>query len=330
MEKLEAGLLDNPLSAGATVCNVDSTTDFLQKVVGPDLVTINSALRTYIRIEDEIIEYETLSGTQFQTLTRGALGTTATSHALNTKVYSLIRLNGNILNDIALNLMISGNGNYIDGLSVSNFNRITVADVKANTIVFQDLDLVSAYNVQVGDYVTTTGSAIGANNVTAKAITGITKNSYGTYLDIAGVTFTEEIGSSATIQIRSKYDVWPAGFKMSPNEVDITEYNLKFQQFMSSFNMDFYLQDAIDGKDFISSMLNAASMFSIPRKAQSSVGLHIGPLPTADIKILDSTNVTNASKTGTDRSVTKNFYNSVVYAWDKNPIPDQNTYLKDT
>ncbi len=322
-EQVETDLTAS-ITSGSTVANVTSTTDFLQKVVGPDLVTTDSALRTYIRIDDEIIEYQTKTTTQFQTLTRGTLGTTAASHSSGARVSNVTRLVGNILEDISLKLMLSGSGDYVSAQSVTNFNRVDLTTVVSNTVVFEDIDLEKEHNVITGDYVTITGTTNGSNNVTAKIITNVVKNAFGTYLEIGGVTFVEEINSTAVISIRSKYDVWPEGFSMNPNEVDIQEFNLIYQRFLSSFSMDFYLQDSIEGKTWITeNVLNPASCFNIPRKAKTSIGIHIGPLPGTNIKTLDASNVINVSNIEDKRSISKNFYNTNVYRYDKDPITDK-------
>lgn len=314
--------LSSGMGTGDSVANVASTADFLATITGPGGGT-DSSFETYIKINNEVMKYTAKSASQFSGLTRGALGTTAASHSTSDAVTSFIRITGTALEDIALKLMLSGwNGPFKEDLAVSNFNYVTTTDKVSNTISFENTDIVTLYNVRVGDYITTTGATNGANNVSLKQITGITENDYGTYLTISGVSFVDEYGTSAVVDFRSQYDVWPTGLKMYPDEVDIEEHEDLHSTFLSGFQYDFYIDETIDNaKDWMSEQVyNPAGAYSIPRKAQSSVGYHIGPLPTESIKVLDISNVLNPEGLKLQRSTSKNFFNSVLYRYENTAL----------
>lgn len=314
--------LTSLLTVGATVANVADTGDFLEKIAGPS-GSISSNFRTYLKINDEIMEYQTLSGTQFQTLTRGALGTTAVEHNSGDTVSSFYRIDGNGI-DIALAMMLSGrNGPFQTGVSVGNFVRVSATQTVTDSIFFNGVDVVQEYNLQIGDYITTTGASNGANNVSLKEITGIINTEQGSYITIdAGGVLVEENDSAALIDFRSQHDIFPDGMKMHNDECDIAEHDKKKAQFFSSFEYDFYIDDGIEeAKEFLSTQVYLPmGAFSLPRKSQASLGAHFPPLPTSRIKIINSNNVKAPDKLKLQRSTNANFYNSIVYKFDRDVL----------
>ena len=225
---------------------------------------------------------------------------------------------------LALKLLLSGKeGPYIENVSVTNIVRTEGTTNVDNSVFFQDLDLVQEYNLVINDYVTITGSAIGGNNVTAQ-VKGITEIDEGTYIVLDdSVSLSLEIDSTAEVSFRSQYDVWPAGAGMAlDNElVDINEHLDIRSNFLSSANLDIYLTDEIEGKSLLTDEIyNPVSCFSIPRKAQSSVGIHRPPLPNETVKVLNTDTVLNSDRLKISRTINKNFYNSIIYKYDQDPL----------
>lgn len=320
-------------SAGAglsrTVLNVDDTTAFLEPVTGPDAL-IDPSIEFYVRIDDEVIRYEAKTGVQFQTLTRGALGTTAAAHDSGASVESFIRLTGNAI-DLALKLMLSGtDGPFVEDVAVTSFVNVGGIETSANSIFFQNVDVETEYGIVVGDYVTTIAAANGANNVTLQPITGVTQNDFGSFINVGGTaSFILETGTSATLSFRSQYDTLGAGAAMKNDEVDIKEHLFIKRTFLSSQEYDFYLFEEIKLKEFLSEQIyNPAAAYSLPRKSQSSVGYHLaGQLPGTKTKILSTTNVTNASKLSITRSTSKNFFNAITYKYEES-ISEEGKFFK--
>ena len=323
--------LDGALTSGATVADVteDSSTDFLEKITGPS-GSIDTDFLTYIKINDEVMQYETVtpgSGVpdQFGTLTRGQLGTVAAAHADGDTVTSFYRIKGNAI-DIALRLMLSGRaGPFEEGYSLTNFVRISGTETVADSIYFQDIDIEKELNIKIGDYITTTGASNGANNVSLKAIDGITVTDLGSYITVDGVTFVEENDSAGVIDFRSQYDVWPDGMNFHSDECDIAEHLSKQTQFFSGYSYDFYIDDTMDDpKDFLSTQVYLPiAAFSLPRKSQASLGHHFPPLPTSTIKNINSDNVKSPDKLKLTRSLNRNFYNSIVYKFDRQTLEEK-------
>jgi hypothetical protein len=316
--------LNGAINDSVTTITVDSTTSFLSPYTGAN-GSVDTTIKLYVRIDDEIIRYTGTTGTTFTSMTRGQLGTVAAAHDDSATVDAFLVLEGNAI-DLALKVMLSGrNGNYVTGVDVTNFVRIDGATTIANSIFFSLINLVQEYNVTAGDFITTTGASNGANNVTNKVITEVTQTDNGYYIVVDGVTFVEETGSAATISFRSQYDTLGDGLAMAPYEVDIAQHLDIQLKYISSADMRIYIKDTIEnGMEFLAEQLyNPLSMFSIPRNAQSSVGIHQGPIPGSNIKTIDASNVTNAASLTVSRSINKNFFNGVVYKYDEDALEDK-------
>lgn len=311
--------LDGAIGPSDTTITLLSTAGFQYPITGANGLE-DSTINYGIRIEDEVIFYTGISGNQLTGCTRGALFTLATSHADEENVASYINFTGTAM-DLALKVMCSGwNGPYESNYQVTNFNVLGDATIVSNAIYFDDIDMVDEYGVVIGDYITTTGATAGANNVTNKQIIDIIKTFEGTYIVIDDVSFVDETATAAVIDFRSQYDTYHPGSGMGlhNNEVDILEHERIRQFFLSSFEYTFNIQDTQKGKDWLESQIYfPAAAYSLPRKSKSSVGYHIGPLPGSDIKIIDSSNTTNASKLVVKRGINNNFYNTIVYQYEE-------------
>jgi hypothetical protein len=324
-EKAEC-VLDGALNNTDVTINVDTTENFLVGVTGPDGL-VDASFDGYIKIDDEVIHYTGKTATSFTGCTRGALGTVADNHNDETSAQSFYRLQGNGV-ELALKILFSGwQGPFQEDVVVSNFVRTTgVIDI-ANSMYFEAVDLQELYGVNEGDYITTTGAANGANNVALKQIETLEVIDGSTYIVIAGVAFVSEIGTSAVVDFRSQYDVLPSGLKMHGDEVDVDAHLSWFRRYLSSFDMDFYLKDTIEGKEFIETQLYLPmGGYSLPRKSRASMGYHSGPLPSDTIVTIDDTNCVNPDKLKVRRSIGKNFYNTIIYKFDQDVLEDKFLY----
>lgn len=308
----------------------DSGTFRLLVLTGANVLTSVFPLIGFLGADKTgFITYDSDPINRFTNITRAQLGTLATTHDINASVESFYTIEGNAI-DMALKLMLSGmNGDYVTGLLPTNFVRISPTETVANSIFFDQINLKQRYNPVVGDFITTTGDANPANNVTLKPITAVTETEFGYYLEIDDVSFVESLGTAATLSIRSQYDVYGlnAGMAMSNEEVDIDQHlDIKFK-YLSSAEYLFYIKDTIEeGKEFLAEQIyNPLSAFAIPRKAQSSIGVHVGPIPGVNIKIIDNTNVIEPSKINMQRTVNKNFFNSVIYRWEDQVLEEKFT-----
>lgn len=320
---VETTLAEN-LDAFETGIDLASVSGILAPVLGPDSLD-DGVFSGYIRVNDEIIGYAGISGSTLTGCVRGALGTVATTHSSGDDVKTFYRFEENPIR-LALKLMLSGwGGNFASGVEVSHFNFVSVSDTVPNAIYFDGVNVEEVYGITAGDYITTTGSAEGANNVSMKVISSVVVIGINSYIVVDGVMFTDEFDSDATISFRSKYDTLPDGLGMSPDEVDVAEHERVHDTFLSGTEYDIYLKDSIDdAKDFISKELyRPSAAYAVPRKARSSIAYMVGPLPTQEIKTLDTSNVLNASKIFKRRSIGRNFYNTIIYKYDEDSLEDE-------
>ena len=316
--------LNGAINPTQTTIALESTDNFLYPIMGPDGL-FDTSIKYGIRIEDEIIFYTGISGNDLTGCARGSLGTAGSSHADQQDLESFCQITGNSM-DLALKLMLSGwNGPYEESVVIQNFNILGDATVLPNSIFSLGYDVAAQYGVVAGDYITTTGASDGANNVALKQITEIVRTLEGSYIIVDGVSFVDEGSTTGVIDFRSRYDTFHpgAGLQMHNDEVDITEHERIKRFFLSSFEYDFYIRDNIKGKEFLEGEIYfPAAAYSIPRKAKSSIGYHIGPLPDSDIRAIDTSNVIAASKVSIKRSINRNFYNTVVYRYEEKVLEE--------
>jgi len=307
------GAIDN----SQTTITLNSTAGYLL----PETI-----LKTYVQIDDEIIEYTGISGNDLTGCVRGVKNTVANPHDPDAEVNSRYGLTGNPI-DLALNLMLSGENEFYDTENVSSFVTIGT-DTLADTFLITDSNFEAATGIVPGDLVTITGSDGGLNDVVDGAVSSIEVNGSGTLIRVDGAGFVAEIESSATASFKSKYRVLTqpgTGCDMTPGQVDVEQHEFIFDLFNSAFpDYDFLLDDEINAKDFIDQqIMYPAGLYTIPRKGKASVNITIPPLADATTKVLDETNVKNPDKLKIKRSINKYFYNSVIYKYEKDSIEEK-------
>lgn len=312
--------LSGNINNSVTTLTVDDATNMLARKLGPD-GTYDASFSSYLIIEDEIMKYTTIVGTTISGITRGQLGTSAAAHSDGTDMATYYRLQGTAM-ELALKLMLSGwEVPFATGVEAKGFVFVDADTIIDNCVFFENIDLEEDYGLTVGDYVTSSGASNGANNVTLKQITLIVKQNGGSYAVINGVSFVEEHDTSAVFNFRSRYDTLADGLQMGPDEVDVAEHLRLFRLFLSNFSYDIPLVEDVDAKSFIDDEIyNPSACYSLPRKARASVGYHIGPIPSQDIATLDQSNIVNPKTIKIMRSASKNFYNTVIYQFDYDPI----------
>lgn len=307
------------LLIGDTTVLVEDTNDFLLPADG-------DTFKTYIRIEDELIEYTGKTPTSLTGLVRGQLGTVANAHNTSSNVESFYRLQGN-LRDLALKLMLSGADQYyLEDEPILAFNVYGVNNV-TNAIFLNRYNIDQVIGIVIGDTVNISDAFNAGNNGVA-TVTDVVNIDVGSYLILNKTLITE--GSGATVSIASKYNVLPkfASLEMTPDQVDIAEFERVYTQFSTQFfSYDFYIKDQVNGSEFINTqILYPSGAYALPRKAKTSLGLTIPPLAQSKTKTLSNLNITNASRLSIKRSVGKNFYNAITYKYDLKA--DEDRYLR--
>lgn len=303
-------------------------TDSLPQVLNTDgFLLPKDLVESYVRIGDEIFKYTGLTETGFTGVTRGHFGTIETAHEAGDAVESFYVL-GDATNQsnaitLGLKVLISGSANWVREAVATDFG-MGPEPTNQNSIFFQDRKLAGSENVRVGDKITITGATTPANNLTDAVITAIVDEYEGTRI-VVSEPLTAETESEAVATFHSQYDTLPDGLGMSPDQVDIDEFQKIAVLFNSTVpNYQIFLKDSISGKDlFNKEILFPAAMYSIPRKGRVSIGKLRPPISDFETKTLDETTVLNAKDLQIERSSNQNFYNAVSYKFDEDAVEDR-------
>lgn len=309
-------------TAQVTVSYTDlaSPTEIALSDVSDFLSEYGTEFLTYVRIDDEIIRYTTIDSlnNELTISERGCFGTIPTNHDVDTEVVSYYRLLGSA-NDLALKVLMSGPEEYwVSNIPVSNFVRSASGTDVADTIFIAGLDVKQKHGLMVGDFITVTGSAYGANNVTLQEVSGIEITINGSIITCSGAGFVLDIGSTGVIAFKSQYNVLPDGLNLGGDKVDVEQFNninLMMAFYMPDY--DFYLPDTVSGKEFIDKeILYPANMFSLPRKGRVSAGVITPPLAIDTLPVLNADSIIRPESIQIKRSLGRYFYNTLIYKYD--------------
>jgi hypothetical protein len=322
--------LDGAIDASQTTLNVADIENFFIVPDHPAYSPKDESLKTYVRIEDEIIEFTGITGNQLTGLVRGSLGTTAAAHNDETQVEGFLKLEGHAM-DLALKIMLSDKDQtpYLDNLNASavNFDGFSAAE---NTIFFQGIDFTRDAQVLIGDFIKTSGFTESANNLnTWTEILDFGVNDLGSYI-VVDADLDYESPATGSVDFLSQYNTLGSfGTKMDQDEVDIEKHLFLKNSFLSQYNMRFFIRDDIEsGKDFIEQELYLpTSCYGLPTDAEGlcrvSVGIHKPPIPGSNIITASVDNVLNAKDLAIQRSVNKNYYSAVVTLFEDRPIDEE-------
>lgn len=299
--------------------------------VGGFLLPVSPIFRTYLRINDEIMEYTGIDtvNNRFTGVTRHVLNSLGDNHKLDDSVSSFYKLGDDTESsnaiDLALQVMISGSEqNYISGLSALKFYDFGTGLTYPNALMAMNVDLKRDYNIQVGDLITVTGATNAGNNISS-TIEDYEVTDIGTIIYVTGASFVTESGTAAQLALESKYNTLPDGCGFTPFQVDIDRFKVLQTRFPSSIaNYEIYLKDTVKPKDFINvDLFLPSALYSIPRQGKASVGISAPPLYEGDSKILNVDTVKNLNKLKTTRSVNKYFYNAVIFKYNEDSVDDR-------
>lgn len=315
------------------ITNLEVSTDIYCETVNGFFLPDAPLFRTFARIGDEIIEYTGIDvGTNRLTgCIRSSLSSLGDTHDVDDEVKSFYKLgdntseNGNAIT-MALRVLLSGADEfYITELEIENIVDLGVGPPVPNGVIFNGVFLKSFDGVTVGDTVTITGDSNGANNVTDAVIAEIIEGDFGTYIVLDGVSMVSSIASAGVCSFKSRFNILVDGVGLKPSQVDIERFEYVNATFTSNIsNYEFYLKDTVNAKEFINEQLFLPTgLFSIPRKGRVSVGFTAPPLFSDGTKTLDVDTVKKASSLVVNRSITKNFYNAIVYRFNEDSVEDK-------
>lgn len=295
--------------ATTSTLTVDSTEGF---------IVPGDAIKSYLVIGDEIMRYTGLTETTFTGVTRAELGSTGQNHQIGDEISSFYRLEDAPI-DLALKLMLSPSTDS-DSVSILSFLHEEGGSDVAGSIWFNDFDVQFNYGLNVGDFITVTNAT--TNNMTLEPIIGFGKSGVLSYV-LVGATVTY-MASTGNAVFKSQFDVLNEGLGMKMTDVDVERHLYYRDTFSTAFpDVDFYLKDTIDGKEFISKLYQSIGLYTLPRKTSASVGMSLPPIADQVVPDIDSAIVYSTKDIVQSRNVNKNFYNAVVYKYEVDSVSDK-------
>ena len=312
------------LLSSSTEIFVDDVSDFFLPLASP-------LFKTYLRINDEIIQYTGIDtvANKFTGCTRQSLTSFGATHSIGDTVSSFYKYGDASFDygnspDLALYLLLSGaDPVYLETTSTSIVGVDGIGLVQ-NAIFFSNQFLVRDQGVIAGDLISSNGSLI-ANTFTDRTILSVQDVETGSYVVVDGADLVYDDVNTYTVSFKSQYNILPDGAGCLPKQVDIAQFLKIKNTYASQISLnEFYFKDTITTKDFINQKIFLPSaMYSVPRKGKISCGITSPPLYDANSKNLTINNVKDPKGLKLERSVNKNFYNAVGYKYNPDSVDDK-------
>lgn len=307
---------------------IDAVTTTIPVTDTTGIIPTQDALTSYIQIDDELMEVISTTPTSI-TVVRERLGTIAATHDNDTEVLSILTLIGSPL-DLALKIMLSNSGNtfFTSAEIIESFEYVSASEQINNAIIFSSSDIEFVTGLTVDDFVTITGDEAGAYTI----------QSFGKLEDGRSFIVTNEnlnLNSNPTsvFTYSSKYNVLSDGLDMLPDEVDVASFEDIKETFSASFiDYTFYIKETVDNaKEFIDrELFFPQNLYSIPRKARSSVKFTAPPLSVDLTPNLSTENIKNPQSLSFKRSIHKFLYNSITYKYEELILQDKFVTIRST
>ncbi len=334
--------LSSAINGAVTTIPITNNSAFHEKILNPSGVfgSYDTTVRTFLKIDDEFIEYQqagseaTGFGTnQFLGVSRGATPTginvvsAAAAHAIGSTVDSFVMFTGNIM-DIALKIMMSGwQGPYVSGQALQSIYTTgdpVLPSISGCLVLPTNVDAVRDLGISVGDYFTTSGSAIAGNNQTAGTVLGfqdlLGQTNRGILTNISSLVADNP--TTAVLSIRSQYDVYPdtCGCQLPGWEVDVEQFKYLKNGFLSNsgYTFQILLSEQDSGKTFIENqLLMPVGAYSLTRQGKISVGLTKPKIAGAVTQVLSVDNVLDPQNIMVQRGVNnRKFFNEIDWTFD--------------
>jgi len=311
----------------ATIPVIDCT-DFIQPILGPN-GTYDSSLSTYIKIDNELMEYSPVGlGTDTITVLRAQRGTSATDHDTtgNVGVENVIELEGNTI-DLSLKIMLGGwVGNWITSQPILKFVQTgdpLYGNISTALILPDGTDAIADYGLSIGDYLYISGAANPTNNGQRIITNFLDLNGISNNIILVDIPFViESIPTPAVFASRSQYDTLPlsCGSKLKPIDVDVNSWQTVQRQYLSGPSNTFriFINSPQSGKEFIEKeFLLPSGAYSLTRFGRLSVTITKPPLAGENLVVLDKTTIIEPQNMMVRRGLNnRRFFNEVQYQFD--------------
>ena len=148
---------------------IDDTVTTIPLLSTDGIIEPHDIVTSFVRIDDEIIQIGSISGTDLIDCVRGAsvgaTNTVATPHDVEAEVTTIYNFTSDPI-DLALKMLMSNpqEPNYVSGVDVDFFGRDANGNLISNAIFYVNADLERDQGITVGDFITTEGALNPANN----------------------------------------------------------------------------------------------------------------------------------------------------------------------
>lgn len=289
----------DPLPIGSTTITLDTTEGFLAPTTD---------LRTFFRIDDELIEYTGITATSLTGLSRAAFDTLENNHDADVEIQSFYHITGDTFT-IALRMMLSGSGQS-SAEQVLAIRDDGISNIP-NAVFFACHDIREIMGATIGDKFSLTSISNPSNDVVDAEIIGYGTSGDNSYY-VLDTPLSVELTPIAVATAQSQYDVWPDGCGLKMHQIDVPEFDRIRNLFSARIlDFDFYLKEEVSVSSFINEQLYLPSSFyHLPRKGKNSIGVFNPPLTSLDTVRANSKTVElkSASKIVVRRSTGKNFF----------------------
>lgn len=314
--------LSSAMNNSQLTCTVVDAVDFY--------IQEDDGLSTYIKVDDEIMKFSSISGNTFTLTERGGLNTVANSHDIESSAESFYRLQGKPI-DLALKLMLSGGDKIFNTTSPLSINEFALESID-NAIFFEDPNIGKTLGLVENDIVNLSGSLNG-NDFTGALITEIGTVNGASYIQVDTTLVTEIDNDAMSVEFISQFNIYDSvGCGMTPEQVDVAQHIVIDELVGTSFpTYDFYIKEEINAKTFISEQIYfPVGLYSLNRKAAASIGYTAPPIALFQTKKLNADSILNPDKMVSKRSSNQNFYNTVKYNYNKDSLEDKYLAIRTT
>lgn len=303
--------------------DIDDVTTTIELVDAQTFLLPALGFRTFIRIDDEIIEYTGISGNILTGVIRGALTSIAKAHDAGDELESFYELSGDSI-DLPLRLYLSGSG-VTDSDEVYAINDDGTVFIQ-NAIFFNDNDFREIIGASLGDLVNLVSISNPLNDFTNRKIVDYGQVNNRSYYVVDGSNLNTELIPDASASFQSQHDVLPDGAGLKMHQVDLVAFeriNTLFPTRRLQFNR--YIKEDLDLDKFVNEeVFLPSSFYHLPRKGKLSIGVFNPPLTDLNTVRINEKAITSqfAKNIVVERSVGKHFYNFIQAKTNEDSVED--------
>jgi hypothetical protein len=312
-------LVDEIASMGSTV-TFDSNyidVDNLDSIIEENADT---SFKNYFKIEDEIIKIDSIDFNLkriYFTLRSQLNSNLPKEYEPDTEISSFYTLQGNAI-DLSLKLMLSKCPD-IQEETCQAYGYVNEIGFIKNAIYFYKINIKEIFGLVADDFITVD------TLFTNRKIVSFGTVYDSSYIIVDGADIGYNLSTSLLVTFKTQYDTLPLGGGLNPVHVDIQQYK-DIRKFYFSFipNLRLDLKEPITLKEYLEEQLYfVSSLYSVPRKGRISIAITRPSTLGVETKVLDPSNILNPENNAIARSLNYNYYNSIQWFYDKDPINDE-------